>query len=106
MSLSTRTLYPLLLVLVQSWKTRPGLERSRGNLCLNLVNWFTSIIQEKEQHLDNWDLGMAFEPWPDFQRCGILTSVDSDEHVQPTFKLRNSKWCSVSSLTIIEYSSD
>ena len=24
----------------------------------------------------------------DFQQCGILTSVDSDEHVQPPFKLR------------------
>ena len=34
----------------------------------------------------------------DFQQCGILTSVDSDEPVQPPFKLRNSKWCSVSSL--------
>ena len=32
--------------------------------------------------------------------------VDSDEPVQPSFKLRNSKWCSVSSLTVIEYSSD
>ena len=31
------------------------------------------------------------------------TSVDSDE---PLFKLRNSKWCSVSSLTVIEYTSD
>ena len=36
----------------------------------------------------------------DFQQCGILTSVDSDEPVQPLFKLRNSKWCSVSSLTL------
>ena len=26
----------------------------------------------------------------DFQQCGILTSVDSDKSVQPTFKLRNS----------------
>ena len=26
-----------------------------------------------------------------FQQCGILTSVDSDEPVQPPFKLRNSK---------------
>ena len=34
-----------------------------------------------------------------FKQCGILTSVDSDEPVQPPFKLRNSKWCSVSSLT-------
>ena len=35
-----------------------------------------------------------------------LTSVDSDEPLQPPFKLKNSKWCSVSSLTIIDYSSD
>ena len=42
----------------------------------------------------------------DFRQCGILTSVDSDESVQPPFKLRNSKWCSVSTLAIIEYSSD
>ena len=39
----------------------------------------------------------------DFQQCGILTCVDSDEHLQPPFKLRNSKWCSVSSLPIIEH---
>ena len=42
----------------------------------------------------------------DFQQCGILTSVNSDKPVQPSFKLRTSKWCSVSSLTLIEYSSD
>ena len=42
----------------------------------------------------------------DLQQCDILTSVDSDEPVQPPFKLRNSKLCSVSSLTLIEYSSD
>ena len=29
----------------------------------------------------------------DFQQRGILTSVDTDELVQPPFKLRNSKWC-------------
>ena len=39
----------------------------------------------------------------DFQKCGILTSVDSDEPEQPSFML---KCCSVSSLTFIEYSSD
>ena len=27
----------------------------------------------------------------DFQQCGILTSVDSDEPVQPPLRLRNSK---------------
>ena len=42
----------------------------------------------------------------DFQQCGILTSVDSDEPAQPPFKLRNSKWCSINSLTFIGYSSD
>ena len=42
----------------------------------------------------------------DFQQCGILTSVDSDEPVQPSFKLRNSKSGSVSSLTVKEYSSE
>ena len=42
----------------------------------------------------------------DFQLFAILTSVDSDEPVQPPFKGRNSKFCSVSSLTVIEYSSD
>ena len=48
-----------------------------------------------------------FKLWHcDFQQCGILTSVDSEEPVQPPFKLRNAKWCSVSSLTVIEYISD
>ena len=42
----------------------------------------------------------------DFQLCGILTWKNSDEPVQPPFKLRNSKWCSVCSLTVLEYSSD
>ena len=42
----------------------------------------------------------------DFQQCGILTCVDSEEPVQPPFKPRKSKWYSVSSLTIIKYSSD
>ena len=42
----------------------------------------------------------------DFQQCGILTSVDSDEPMQPPVKLRNFKCCSVSSLTLIEYSCD
>ena len=36
----------------------------------------------------------------------LLIFVDSDEPLQPPFKLRHSKWCSVSSLTIIEHSSD
>ena len=42
----------------------------------------------------------------DFQLSGILTSVYSDVPEQPPVKLRNSKCCSVSSLGVIEYSSD
>ena len=42
----------------------------------------------------------------DFQQFGILTNVDSDEPVQPPGKLRKSTWCSVSSLTLVEYSND
>ena len=38
-----------------------------------------------------------------FQTMRLLTSVDSDEPVQPPFKFKNSKHCSVSSLTVIEY---
>ena len=30
----------------------------------------------------------------DFQQCGSLTSVDSDEPVQLPFKLKSSKWYS------------
>ena len=33
----------------------------------------------------------------DFQQYGILTSVFSEELVQPPVKLRNYNWCSVSS---------
>ena len=33
----------------------------------------------------------------DFQQCGTLTSIDLDKPVQPPFKLRNCKCCSVSS---------
>ena len=42
----------------------------------------------------------------DFQQCGILTSVDSDEPVQPPVKLRTSKRCSVCRLIVIKYSSN
>ena len=42
----------------------------------------------------------------DFQQCGIFTCVDSDEPMQPSFKLRNLKLYSDGSLTAIEYLSD
>ena len=50
--------------------------------------------------IDNWALTCDFQQW------GISTCVDSDEPVHPQFKFRNSKWCSVSSVTLTECSSD
>ena len=59
-------------------------------MCLNTVLWLLAQMSR----------GMRFTLFD------VLISVDSDEPLQPPVKLRNSKWCSVSSLTIIEYSSD
>ena len=45
-------------------------------------------------HGKSWNCVFEFmwEPWTcDFQQCGIFTSVDLDEPVQPPFKLRISK---------------
>ena len=50
---------------------------------------------------------LSYEPWHVISNNVVfLTSVDSDEPVQPPFKPRNPKWCSVKSLRVIEYSSD
>ena len=43
------------------------------------------------QYLHQFDVLNVLATTYDFQQCGILTSVDSDEHVQPPFKLRNSQ---------------
>ena len=63
---------------------------------------FLSFLFSRQQFITIFFFYLAC----DFQQGGILTSVDSDEPVQPPFKLRNSKWCSVSSLTLIDYLSD
>ena len=58
-------------------------------------------------HKCHWFMAIDPHIWAatcDFQQWGILTSEDSDELVQPPFMLRNSKWCSVSSLIFTEYS--
>ena len=52
------------------------------------------------------DSGVLWALTCDIRQCGFLTSVDKDKPVQPPFKLRNPKWCSVSSLTLVEYLSD
>ena len=68
----------------------------------NIANWKYSntLSKDKCQEFGKWykeykthGHGKPIEPQHDFdfQHCGILTSVDSDEPVQPAFRLRNSK---------------
>ena len=59
---------------------------------MGLIKWLTlflshSKIRSGAYHRDKWAA-----PY-DFQQCGISTSVNSYESVQPPFKLRNSKCC-------------
>ena len=61
------------------------------NQCIKNIPQIVNIIQAATCHR---------------KQCGIWTSVDSDETIQPLVKFRNSKWFSVSSFTVIKYSSD
>ena len=71
-------------------------------------NWFsyfstkTYVVVNQKNRLSSFE--NAKHHWA--IAYAILICVDSDEPLQPPFKLRNSKWCSVNSLTLIEYSSD
>ena len=71
-----------------------------GRRCEHLNNVLSKYIVCVLECMHNWAVTCHF------QQCGILTSGDSYEPVQPPVKLRNSKCCSVSSLGVIEYSSD
>ena len=79
-----------------------ALSTSRSSWLDSTLCWRSCMFRFLGTHLaDTFDM----PKWAvtcDFQQCGILTCVDSDEPVQPPVKLRNSKWCSVSSLTFIE----
>ena len=69
------------------------------NICMNKFGANEIFLYNMTAMRENLDIR-------DFNKCGILTCVDSDEPLQPPFKLRISIWCSVSSVIIIEYSSD
>ena len=69
------------------------------------------LLTSHESGLTRWaiQIPLVIHIWAatcDFKQSGILTWIDSYKHVQPPFKLKISKWCSLSSLTVIEYSSD
>ena len=77
--------------------------REIGNVYRDKAQFKRSVMTET---LERFIYGNNYTVTCDYQQCGILTCADSDKPVQPPLKLRNSKWCSVNSLTIIEYSSD
>ena len=69
------------------------------HICVHLICWKTlhaetNIFKQSTKNYYNTDM-KVHNNWAvthDFQQCGILTSVDSEEPVQPPFKLRNSIW--------------
>ena len=88
-----------------------GMINVMWNFAKIIFLWQTGKSQQLKQInlRDQWNLLSNKYIWAltcDFQQCGILTCVDSDQPVQLTIKLRNSKCCSTSSLTVIECSSD
>ena len=94
-------------------KTHFSKVREHGNGLIEIKHYASEEIQKTVGQLDKTKLSLngAWEKRNHLlKQCHDLRvssiSVDSEEPVQPPFKLRNSKWYSVSSLTIIEYSSD
>ena len=68
-----------------------------------------SLYRNKINKFNNTRARMLDYIWAvtrDFLQSGILTSVDSNEPMQSSCKLRSPKWCSASRLTLKEYSSD
>ena len=58
---------------------------------------FSKTVIISSAYLHSWLNKINWVVTCDFQQCGIMTSIDSDEPVHPLFMLRNSKCCSVSS---------
>ena len=73
-----------------------NLQKAMSSAHFSPSNWNSC----SKRYYNNWAVAWYF------QQFEILTCVDLDEPLQTAFKLKNSKWCSVSSLTIIEYSRD
>ena len=74
---------------------------------MKIIQGYGSITCQNLCNIADSPDGRPFEPRHEISNnVAFLTSVDSDEPVQPPVKIRNSKWCSVSSLTLLEYSND
>ena len=84
--------------------SNPGLEGPLFFYSCQKVKYSTFLEYSHAAYQVKWNHKCAMTC--NFQQCGILTSVDSYEPVQPPFKLRNFKCCLVSGLRLIENSSD
>ena len=90
--ITTRWLEFCLMTQNQSWPLKIKVVWDQIKY-IGLVTWKPDFVA-CEQHMS---LDMRFPTmW-------LLTSVDSNKPVQLPFKLRNSKWCLVSSLMVMEY---
>ena len=87
-----------------NWDTPPPI-LTVHSMAAQLLHLISMVSREGSLRKEHWHW-LIWAMTCDFQQYGILTSVDSDEHVQPPFKLRNSKLLSGSSLTLREYPSD
>ena len=63
--------------------SRMGRGKRKKKRCRN-INWAFVTFEVSVIGMLNV-IRTVFEPRRDFQQCGILTSVDSDEPVQPLF---------------------
>ena len=79
------------LYLVYDTKTTLKLHFWRENTKIyNTLIFYDTYIVHNTVFLTSLHNTTKWAATCDFQQCGILTSVDSDEPVQPPFKLRNS----------------
>ena len=105
-SLSLSHWYPgsgVVLNCIDSWSLHPYLLCYERNLkflpsLYSWRDWFeTRFVGNPEDRFSRDEAQLWAPTCDDFQQYGILTSVDSDEPVQPPVKLRTSRQCSVSS---------
>ena len=76
-------------------------QTTKAQTSLHIMAFLTALLL-----FTHWKKKIKWAAKCNFQHWGILTSVDLDKPVQPPFKLRNYKWCLISSLIFIDNQSD
>ena len=88
------------------WHYKWRFKSHKGDAEDNLKKSFENISDFILRYMNKMNVNYIWAVTCDFQKCGILTRVDSEEPVQSPVQLRHSKCCSVSSWIIIKYSSE